>query len=634
MIPPSFIQELLARVDIVEVVGRTVKLKKAGANYLGLCPFHNEKSPSFTVSATKQFYHCFGCGQHGTAISFLMEHSGLGFIDAVKDLAQQVGLTVPEPERTEATREQGVRDVDLFELMASVTRFYKQRLKESTRAIDYLKNRGVSGKTAARFAIGYAPDAWRSLEAVVPDYQHESLTLAGLVIDSARDDSLATETTTTESDSDGANGTARRKRFDRFRDRIMFPIRNPRGQVIGFGGRVLDKGEPKYMNSPETPLFSKGRELYGIYEGRETLRASNFAIVVEGYMDVVMLAQYGVSNAVATLGTATTPDHVQKLLRLVDRVVFAFDGDAAGRKAAWRALEACLPKVADTKRLDFLLLPAEHDPDSYVREHREEGFNDLLAGALPLSEFLLRELSARADTETPEGRALFLALARPLLLALPAVALRLQLLHRVAEVARVATNELTDYLRQSAQPMATGSADPLRAASSRSGNDPRRRADSRSAAGWRGGGRFGGVPLRISATPIPLAVKIRVLTAHHPVLAVGDIEPGFLSSELLDWLKFVAKLPPGSTFAVLSEALRSDKPNEAAQLAKEVADAPALADCSLEEASAEFKGALAKLRERGLEHEMALLSRSGLRTTEQRERYQFLLSVKSAEWYN
>lgn len=431
MIPQSFIQELLARVDIVDVVGRYVKLRKGGANWMGLCPFHGEKSPSFSVSPTKQFYHCFGCGAHGSAIGFLMEHLGMSYPDAIRDLAREAGMEVPDDRAAVADAQR--RDPGLLDVLAAAARFYKARLRDTPKAIDYLKGRGVSGETAARFGIGYAPDGWRSLEAAVPDYQAAPLVESGLVI---------------EADADG--GDTRRKRYDRFRDRVMFPIRNPRGQVIGFGGRVLGKGEPKYLNSPETPLFSKGRELYGLYEARDAIRRAGCVIVVEGYMDVVMLAQHGVAHAVATLGTATTPQHVQKLLRLVDRVVFAFDGDAAGRRAAWRALEACLPLAADTKRIDFLFLPAEHDPDSFVREHGAHGFAEALAGALPLSELLLRELSGRVDLETPEGRARLQADARPLLLAMPEAALRLQLVQAVAAKAGIRAEDLQQYLRAGA----------------------------------------------------------------------------------------------------------------------------------------------------------------------------------------
>ena len=435
MIPQSFIQELLARVDIVDVVGRHVKLKKGGANWMGLCPFHGEKSPSFSVSPTKQFYHCFGCGAHGSAIGFLMEHAGLGYVDAIHDLARSAGMTVPDERPDEPSRR---RDPDLLETLAVATRFYKQRLKETPRAIDYLKGRGVSGETAARFGLGYAPDGWRSLEAAVPDYSASTLVEAGLVIES--------EPQANDAPSAGER-PGRRRRYDRFRDRVMFPIRNPRGQVIGFGGRVLGQGEPKYLNSPETPLFSKGRELYGLFEGRDAIRQADSVIVVEGYMDVVMLAQHGVRNAVATLGTATTPHHVQKLLRSVERVVFAFDGDAAGRRAAWRALEACLPLVADTKRIDFLFLPSEHDPDSFVRERGADGFAQALAAAQSLSEFMLRELSGRVDLDTPEGRARLQAEARPLLRAMPSdVALRLQLVQAVATRVGIRSDDLLRYL--------------------------------------------------------------------------------------------------------------------------------------------------------------------------------------------
>ncbi|MBW6495028.1 MAG: DNA primase, partial [Burkholderiaceae bacterium] len=301
MIPHDFIQELLARLDIVEVVGRNVALRKAGANYQGLCPFHAEKTPSFTVSPTKQFYHCFGCGAHGSAIGFVMDQSGLSYVEAIGELAESVGLTVPQ----EAPREGQSRAApDLLETLAAAEKFYRSRLRDSERAIEYLKGRGLTGETAARYGIGYAPEQWRGLQAAVPDYDCSELVTSGLVIEG-------------EPETDGG----RRKRYDRFRDRVMFPIRSPRGKTIGFGGRVLGAGEPKYLNSPETPVFSKGRELYGLFEARDELRHSNVAIVVEGYMDVVMLAQHGVGNAVATLGTATTPEHVRKLLRVVDRVV-------------------------------------------------------------------------------------------------------------------------------------------------------------------------------------------------------------------------------------------------------------------------------------------------------------------------
>jgi DNA primase len=418
VIPQSFISDLLARLDIVEVVGKYVQLKKAGANYQGLCPFHGEKTPSFSVSPAKQFYHCFGCQAHGTAIGFLMEHQSLSYVDAIKDLARQQGLEVPEEQGGAGAPKRVAPDV--LESLSLAAKFFKSRLKESEKAIAYLKRRGLSGQTAARFGMGYAPEGWRPLEAAVPDYHDSSMVESGLVI--AGDDD---------------------KRYDRFRDRVMFPIRNPRGQVIGFGGRVLDQGEPKYLNSPETPVFVKGRELYGLYEAREALRRENCAIVVEGYMDVVMLAQYGVDNALATLGTATTPDHLKKLLRQVDRVVFSFDGDGAGRKAAWRALEASLPMTSDTQRIDFLFLPPEHDPDSFVQAHGLEGWKAALAKTESISSFMLNKLSSDCDLAEPEGRAKLIALARPLLSKMSAPALRLQIVHRLSDLTQISVGELT-----------------------------------------------------------------------------------------------------------------------------------------------------------------------------------------------
>jgi len=419
VIPKSFIQDLLNRLDIVDVIERYVPLKKAGANYVACCPFHNEKSPSFTVSQSKQFYHCFGCGAHGTAIGFVMEHAGFGYVEAIEELARSIGVTVPRESPAPGQSQHKVAP-DLYETMQSATRYYRDQLKQSPRAIEYLKRRGLSGEIAARFGIGYAPEGWQNLEAVFPDYQDATLLETGLAIENEEG-----------------------KRYDRFRDRIMFPIVNVRGQVIGFGGRVLDKGEPKYLNSPETPLFEKGRELYGLYQAQKAIRASHQVLVVEGYMDVVALAQHGVEYAVATLGTATTPYHVQKLLRLTDKVVFCFDGDAAGRRAAWRALENALPHLQDGKQLRFLFLPPEHDPDSYIREHGKEAFEQLLGGeALPLSGYLLRELSTQVDLKTQEGRSALLERAKPLLTAIAAPTTALLLRKEVAALAGITQAEL------------------------------------------------------------------------------------------------------------------------------------------------------------------------------------------------
>ena len=424
MIPESFKQDLLNRVDVVEVVGRYVRLKKAGANYQGLCPFHNEKTPSFSVSPSKQFYHCFGCGEHGNAIGFLMSYGGLGYIDAVKDLAQMAGMQVPEaqPRSPEAARFEAARkeqETSLGAVVEKAMEFYRAELKKSTRAIEYLKGRGLTGEIAARFRIGYAPDDWQGLKGAFPDYEQKALEEAGLVI---------------------ANEG---KRYDRFRDRIMFPIFNARGAVIGFGGRVMKPDDtPKYLNSPETPLFQKGSEVYGLVQAREALRASGRILVVEGYMDVVALAQFGVGYAVATLGTATTPTHVSKLLRLTDELVFSYDGDNAGRKAAWRALETSLPLATDAKPIRFLFLPKEHDPDSYIREHGKEAFEQLVRDAPTLSEFLIAELRAEHDLSRAEGRAGFLAGSKQYLEKLTAPALKLQLVREFAELARVTTEDV------------------------------------------------------------------------------------------------------------------------------------------------------------------------------------------------
>ncbi|MBI1887746.1 MAG: DNA primase [Nitrosomonadales bacterium] len=418
MIPKSFIQDLLNRLDIVDVIERYVPLKKAGANFVACCPFHNEKSPSFTVSQSKQFYHCFGCGAHGTAIGFVMEHAGLGYVEAIEELARNAGLEVPHERSVAGDAHQKIAP-DLYEVMQTATRYYRAQLKQSPRAIDYLKQRGLSGEIAAKFGLGYAPDAWQNLAAAFPDYQSDTLAETGLVIT-------------------GDEG----KRYDRFRDRIMFPIVNARGQVIGFGGRVLDKGEPKYLNSPETPLFEKGRELYGLFQAQKAIRGVQRVLVVEGYMDVVALAQHGVEYAVATLGTATTPYHVQKLLRLTEHIVFCFDGDKAGQRAAWRALENALPYLQDGKRISFLFLPVEHDPDSFVREFGKDAFEQRVQEAMPLSAYLLREISAELDLRSQEGRNQLLQRAKPLLTAITAPAAALLLRKEVAALAGVSQAEL------------------------------------------------------------------------------------------------------------------------------------------------------------------------------------------------
>lgn len=406
-----------------------MQLKKGGINLLGLCPFHNEKSPSFTVSPTKQFYHCFGCGAHGSAITFLIEHTGASFPEAVRTLASAVGMTVPEENRSPSQkaassrrREEISQHTQVLEL---AQKHYLAQLRESFAAIRYLKERGLTGMIAKEFGLGWASADRQALSGVFPRYDDAILVESGLVIESE----------------DG-------RRYDRFRERIMFPIRNVKGEIVGFGGRIIGKGEPKYLNSPETPVFSKGNELYGLFEARSAVRSEGCVIVVEGYMDVVGLAQLGVKNAVATLGTATTPMHIQKLLRASDKIIFSFDGDGAGRRAAWRALQASLPLLRDDISIRFLFLPAEHDPDSYIRKFGEEAFRACLNESDALSTFFLNELSVRHSTEELEGRSALVHEAKPLLALIPAIALKVQLQNELARLVQFTPEELNQLLAQ------------------------------------------------------------------------------------------------------------------------------------------------------------------------------------------
>lgn len=413
-----------------------MQLRKGGANLLGLCPFHNEKSPSFTVSPTKQFYHCFGCGAHGSAITFLMEHTGTSFPEAVRTLAASAGMTVPEENRSPRQQQESARrkaeESRHTQVLDAAQAHYLKQLRASPAAIRYLKQRGLTGEIAAHFGLGWSGTDRHGLSQVFPNYDDPTLVESGLVIESE----------------DG-------RRYDRFRERVMFPIRNVRGSLIGFGGRIIGKGEPKYLNSPETPLFSKGHELYGLWEARQSIRQEGQVIVVEGYMDVVGLAQQGIANAVATLGTATTPDHVKKLLRTSDKVIFSFDGDGAGRRAAWRALQACLPVLRDDIAIRFLFLPSEHDPDSYVRELGAEAFRACLADAVALSRFLLDELASRHNMNEAEGRASCLHEAKPLLASIPECALRVQIEREMAKLVQLTPEEMAQILaQQPAKPFA------------------------------------------------------------------------------------------------------------------------------------------------------------------------------------
>ncbi len=421
LIPQDFIDDLIARADIVEVVGRRAQLKKAGREFKACCPFHDEKTPSFTVSPGKGFYHCFGCGAHGTAIGFLMEFDHLSFVEAIESLAGSMGVEVPRNESDQPAR----RYDELFSLMDTVARHWQSCLKDTPQAVEYLQNRGVDGSTAKRFGIGYAPDGWSNVldKFGKSEEATERLLATGLII---RKD----------------NG----KHYDRFRDRLMFPIRDSRGRTIGFGGRTMGDGEPKYLNSPETVLFHKGRELYGLYEARQALRHIERLVVVEGYMDAVALARNGIDFAVATLGTATTSEHLNRLFRLTENAYFAFDGDRAGSKAAWRALENALPQVREGRQIRFVFLPDGHDPDSFVNENGADAFVKLMDAGLPLSEFLIQELSSQVDMKTIDGRARLAELARPLVQQLPVGVYRELLIEGLAEAVGLTAAKLEKML--------------------------------------------------------------------------------------------------------------------------------------------------------------------------------------------
>ena len=423
-IPQDFIDDLIARADIVEVVGRRVQLKKAGREFKACCPFHDEKTPSFTVSPGKGFYHCFGCSAHGTAIGFLMEYDHMSFVEAIESLAASMGVDVPRDESDQPAR----RYDELFSLMASVEQHWRAMLREDEAAIEYLKQRGIDGETARRFSIGYAPDGWSNVLDKFGSTTEatERLLATGLII--RRD-----------------NG----KHYDRFRDRIMFPIRDQRGRTIGFGGRAIGDGEPKYLNSPETVLFHKGSELYGLYEARQALRQIENLVVVEGYMDVVALARHGINFGVATLGTATTTEHLNRMFRLTENVTFCFDGDRAGRAAAWRALENALPQVREGRQIRFVFLPEGQDPDSYVNEFGAAEFTTAIDAGIALSDFLIGELSSQVDMTTVDGRARLAELAKPLVRRIPAGVYRELLVESLANAVGLTAAKLEKMIGES-----------------------------------------------------------------------------------------------------------------------------------------------------------------------------------------
>jgi DNA primase len=511
-IPQAFIDELLMRADIVDVIDARVPLTKAGKDYKARCPFHDEKTPSFTVSADKQFYHCFGCGVHGSAIGFLMAYDHLNFREAVEELAGRAGLPLPE----EAFEPEAPREAsgELLEVLSQADRFYRHQLRshaQAERAVAYLKNRGVSGEVAKRFGLGFAPEGWDHLLSTIgrDESSRQALLRAGLVVKKA-------------------NGGY----YDRFRNRVMFPICDSRGRIIGFGGRVLDDSEPKYLNSPETPLFHKGREMYGLHLAREAIRREKRVLVVEGYMDVVALAQFDIEFAVATLGTATTRDHLHALFRLTPDVTFCFDGDRAGRSAAWRALETALPVMQDGRQLSFLFLPEGEDPDSLVRKEGREGLLTRLADARPLPEFFFDTLQKEVDIRRLDGRARLAELARPLLSKMPHGVLRQMMLDRLGEISGMSADKLSAWI---------GGASTMRSP----GSPPARPAPTRK-------------PPSLVRTAIALLL-------HHPSLAQDSLDTGELVAldmpgvTLLSALLDLLRNQPGLTTGAIIERFRDSE---------------------------------------------------------------------------
>jgi DNA primase len=557
-IPQVFIDEVVARSDIVEIIGARVPLKKAGREFRACCPFHNEKTPSFWVSPDKQFYHCFGCGVHGTAIGFLMAYEKLGFVDAVADLAQRAGLEIPK----EAL---GARDAgggDLYEGMTRVSRFFEQNLSDNPRGRDYLKGRGIDAGTAEQFALGYAPDSWNALlnRFGADEEERRRLLQLGLIIER-----------------DTRGGERASGFYDRFRDRLMFPIRDSRGRVLGFGGRIIDQGEPKYLNSPETPLFHKGRELYGLYEARQAHNDFKRLMIVEGYMDVVRLHQAGITYAVATLGTATTQEHLNKLFRITSELVFCFDGDRAGRQAAWRALENALPLARDGRELKFMFLPDGHDPDTLVAEIGKEAFEDRLKASLSLSTYLIRELLQQVDVAQIDGRAKLKALAQPLFAKMPEGVYRELLADALAAEIRMPAAKLKELLLVAA-PAKGGARPPESALRSEPAGQPRG---------------------RISVGRGNLLTQAITLVLHHPsaAAAIDDVKtlegvdrPGVgVLKELLEQSRSAASPSTATLLERWRERAEYQRLAELAMVDPLVADGPA--------AAKELKMAVEKLLE-------------------------------------
>ena len=597
LIPQTFIDELIARTDIVEVIGSRVQLKKAGREFRACCPFHNEKTPSFWVSPDKQFYHCFGCGAHGTVLRFLMEYDRMAFPEAVEELATRLSLEVPHEGGAGPA---GVRraDVPLYELMGRVAQFYADTLMRDERAKAYAVKRGLERETLEKFCIGYAPNSWNEVLRRFGgnDADRKALAELGLIIERERGQVREGE-----------------RYYDRFRDRLMFPIRDVRGRIIAFGGRIIDQGEPKYLNSPETVLFHKGRELYGLYETRRARTTLKRLLVVEGYMDAVRLHQSGLTYAVATLGTATTPEHLKRIFRLVSEVVFSFDGDRAGRAAAWRALQNALPEAREGREIRFLFLPDGHDPDTLVAEEGSEAFEKRLeTSTVPLSEYLIRELSEQVDLTSADGLARFAEAARPLYAKLPAGVFRELLLGRLARVIGLTPDRLQELWGGAGATAA--SAPPAREAA-----PPGRAMQTRTSAGR--GSLVRQAILRLLWFP---AIAGQVSESERSGLNASE-EPGVeLLCELLDHLRAT----PATSAAQVLERW-ADKP-DAEHLAKLLQREELVADTGA--AAHELKSALVKLAGMAAAKRLAALeakSRTSRLSTEEMQEFQRLMTRKA-----
>jgi len=614
LIPESFIQDLLARVAVEDIVGRYVQLKKGGANLLGLCPFHDEKTPSFTVSPSKQFYHCFGCGAHGSAITFLMAHTGASFPEAVKSLAAEHGLTVPQEQRSprqrEADRRRQAERSQHEQVLEQALAAYNRQLRNSPAAIEYLQARGLSGLTAKTFGLGWSGAGRRPLASVIAEYDSPVLVEAGLVVEAE----------------DG-------RRYDRFRDRIMFPIRNRRGQLIGFGGRLIAPGEPKYLNSPETVLFSKGHELYGLWENRQGIRKHGHVLVVEGYMDVVALAEHGQDNAVATLGTATTDIHLQRLMRTSERIVFCFDGDDAGQRAAWRAMQTCLPLMRDDIAVRFLFLPDQHDPDSFIGEHGVEAFREAVSQAQALSTFFLDGLAGRHAMHESEGRAACVHEAVPLLSLLPDSTFRWQLQDEFARLVRLTPDELAQALARRQPAAAPEPARQREAITAGQGSDAMPSAAAMQEANQSATVPSGMEPHRWQRSRsrqravTPMAKRLLRLLLAHPGLVeeMSDQQLEILSHSphlvLVRDLITLANVSAARHAGALLQALEPD--SELATVLQPLAT-ELLTEEDLPDPLAEWNDALGRIERDAIKAEQSALIRAGLQDTTSQKRYQQL----------